>query len=36
MRSIRFEAREDIECPDCGLDIPIHAEVCPHCEVTLN
>lgn len=36
MRTLRFEAKEDIECPDCDREIPMRADVCPHCEVTLH
>lgn len=31
----RFEAEEDIECPTCERQIPIRANVCPHCETEL-
>jgi predicted RNA-binding Zn-ribbon protein involved in translation (DUF1610 family) len=31
----RFETGEDIECPDCGHQVPIRAQICPHCETAL-
>lgn len=32
----RFETREEIDCPRCGKDIPLRADVCPHCEAGLH
>ncbi len=36
MRKWRYETTEESigkfeKCPDCGLDIPFDAEVCPYC-----
>lgn len=34
-RKYIFEVEEEIECPECGGDVWIQSEVCPHCEVAL-
>ena len=31
-----FESDEEMACPDCGEEIPIRMEICPHCETALQ
>lgn len=31
-----IESDEDIECLDCGRQIPPRADICPHCENVLH
>lgn len=31
----RVEPVEEIECPECGTDVPLRVEICPHCELAL-
>jgi NMD protein affecting ribosome stability and mRNA decay len=30
------EPNEEIECPNCGKDVPMRASVCPHCDIALH
>lgn len=32
----RFETTDEIKCPECGKQISIHSEICPHCEIALH
>jgi predicted amidophosphoribosyltransferase len=35
-KSPPVETTEEIECPECEKQIPLRAEVCPHCELALH
>ncbi|MFB6299265.1 MAG: hypothetical protein ABEH65_03295 [Halobacteriales archaeon] len=35
-RAPLLETDEEIECPACERDLPINAEICPHCDSALR